>query len=131
MTQRQLEGQPGWTDEQTELLIGSLLRVGVFLSAFLVLIGGVLYLAQNGAAPPHHQVFRGEPADLNTVSGILHNALSGGSRGLIQLGLLLLVATPIARVVFSISAFARERDRLYIGITSLVLLALLISLLWG
>jgi uncharacterized membrane protein len=128
---KQIKNPPQWTDEQTELLIGNLLRAGVFLSAFLVLIGGGLYLAQNGAAPPHHQVFRGEPADLNSVSGILHNALSGGSRGLIQLGLLLLVATPIARVIFSIYAFARERDRLYIGITSLVLLALLVSLLWG
>jgi Protein of unknown function (DUF1634) len=37
---------------------------------------------------------------------------------------LLLLATPVARVVFSIAAFALERDRMYVGIT-LVVLAIL------
>jgi uncharacterized membrane protein len=45
-----------------------------------------------------------------------------------QLGLLLLIATPIARVMFSAVAFAMERDRMYVGFTLIVLAVLLYSL---
>lgn len=49
-------------------------------------------------------------------------------KAIIQLGLLLLVATPIARVVFSAFAFFAEGDYLYVGITLLVLAVLMFSL---
>ena len=49
-------------------------------------------------------------------------------RSLIQFGLLLLIATPIARVAFSVIAFAVERDRLYVAFTIVVLMVLVWSL---
>ena len=116
------------TDTDTEIVIGNLLRVGVLLSAATVLFGGVLYVRQFGTMPPHHHVFQGEPPELRTIPGIVTLALHGEARGIIALGILLLIATPIARVVFSVWAFARERDRLYVGITLLVLALLLFSL---
>jgi uncharacterized membrane protein len=109
-------------------VIGGLLRAGVLAAAFLVTAGGALYLRAFGALPPHHGVFRGEPADLRTIGGIVRDALRGSSRGVIQAGLLLLIATPIARVLFSVWAFARERDGLYVAITLVVLATLLFSL---
>lgn len=112
----------------TEIVIGNLLRVGVLLSAVVVLMGGVLYLWQFGELPAHHQVFQGEPLALRTVPGIVTLAAQRDPRGIIALGILLLIATPIARVVFSVWAFARERDRLYVGITLVVLALLLCSL---
>nr|MBN2278700.1 DUF1634 domain-containing protein [candidate division Zixibacteria bacterium] len=48
--------------------------------------------------------------------------------GIIQLGLLFLIATPIARVFFSVFAFFRKRDYLYTLITLIVLIILLFSL---
>ena len=99
-----------WTDEQAEQIIGNLLRIGVSLAAAVVFLGGLVYLLRHGAAPPQYQVFRGEPADLRTISGIVSDALSVRGRGLIQLGLLLLIATPVARVAFSVFAFARQHD---------------------
>jgi uncharacterized membrane protein len=48
---------------------------------------------------------------------------------LIQLGLLLLIATPIVRVALSIVGFTIERDYLYVGFTAVVLVILLYSLL--
>ena len=57
---------------------------------------------KHGHAVPEYRVFRGEPGDLRSISGIVSDARSLGGRGLIQLGLLLLIATPIARVVFSV-----------------------------
>ncbi|MBI3990079.1 MAG: DUF1634 domain-containing protein [candidate division NC10 bacterium] len=119
-----------WTDEQVEQIVGNLLRTGVIVAALVVLVGGVLYLVRHGATSPDYQVFRGEPADLRSVSGIVTDALSLRSRGVIQLGLLLLIATPVARVAFSVFAFARQHDRPYVLVT-LIVLALLISSLAG
>jgi len=50
------------------------------------------------------------------------------AHGIIQLGLLLLIATPVARVAFSVVAFAAERDWLYVAITLIVLAILIYSL---
>jgi uncharacterized membrane protein len=73
-------------------------------------------------------MFYGEPTDLRYASDVLRDALGGHSRGLIQLGLLLLIATPVARVVLSIIEFARERDWLYVTTTLMVLATLIYSL---
>jgi uncharacterized membrane protein len=55
----------------------------------------------------------------------------GQGRGLIALGLMLLIAVPVGRVVFSVYAFARRRDRLYVVVTLVVLGLLLFSLFSG
>ena len=101
------------------------------LAALVVIAGGILYLIHYGAAPPNYHFFRGEPADLRSVSGIVFDALSFRSRGIIQLGLLLLIATPVARVIFSVVAFALQRDRTYVIVTLVVLTVLLYSLFSG
>jgi uncharacterized membrane protein len=122
---------PGWTDERVEQLLGNLLRAGVVVAALVVLLGGALYLVRYGSAPADHHTFHGEPADLRSPTGIVRSALAGHSRGLIQLGLLLLVATPIARVAFSVFAFARQRDYTYVALTLVVLALLMYSLFCG
>jgi len=115
-------------DTQFELLLANLLRAGVFLSATVVLIGGVLYLVQFGGDAHDLSVFRGEPAELRTFTEITENAVSLNGRALIQFGLLLLVATPVARVAFSVYGFLRERDFTYVTLTLIVLAVLLYSL---
>jgi len=113
-----------------DAIIGSLLRTGVTLAAALVLIGGLIYLFRHGAEPPSYAVFRGEPADLRTITGIFHDVRSLRGRGIIQLGLLVLIATPVARVAFLVYAFARQRDMLYTAV-ALIVLALLAFSLFG
>ncbi|HEX9157497.1 MAG TPA: DUF1634 domain-containing protein [Syntrophales bacterium] len=117
-----------WTDERVERVIGALLRWGVILAAAVVLAGGAVYLARHGSTVPEYRVFRGEPSDLRNVSGIIADAVSWHSRGLIQFGLLLLIAVPVARVAFSVVAFALQRDRTYVVVTLIVLAVLLFSL---
>ncbi len=121
----------GWTDEQVEQIVGNILRIGVILAALTVLSGGVLYLRRFGETLPHYAVFRGEPADLRSVSGIIRDVLSLHTGGVIQLGLLLLIATPVARVAFSVLAFSLQRDRTYIFVTLIVLGILIYSLIGG
>ena len=101
-----------WTDEKVEQSLGLLLRAGVILAAAIVFMGGIVYLIRYGPMIPDYHLFRGEPADLRSVPGIIKDVFSFRSRGLIQFGFLLLIATPVARVVFSVLAFALQRDRL-------------------
>ncbi|MGB7437696.1 MAG: DUF1634 domain-containing protein [Candidatus Acidiferrum sp.] len=112
-----------------ERSISVLLRAGVLLAALVVLLGGIFFLAHQGGTHPDYQAFRGEPAELRNPVLIFRSALSGNPRGVIQFGLLLLILTPIARVAFSVVAFARERDRMYVVMTLIVLAVLLYSLI--
>ncbi len=104
--------------------------IGVIAAASLVLLGGVFYLVRNGAHAPNYRIFHGEPAELRSVWGIVRAAFSFHAPGVIQIGLLLLIATPIARVAFSLFAFALQRDRTYV-IVSLVVFAAPIYALTG
>jgi uncharacterized membrane protein len=124
-----MAGERSWTDRRMDVVIGSLLRAGVLVSALVVLLGGVLYLARNGHSPTDYRVFRGEPSELRSVGGIFRDAVALNGRGIIQLGLLLLIATPVARVAFSIFGFAEEHDRMYVVVASTVLLVLAYSLI--
>ena len=117
-----------WTDRTIENILGNLLRAGVGLSAFIVFCGALVYLVRYGHSPADYRVFQGEPSDLRRVPGILRNAWQIDGRGIIQLGLLFLIATPVARVIFSIWGFAAEHDRMYVVFTVIVLAILLFSL---
>lgn len=120
-----------WTDHYVEGLIGNLLRAGVIMSSAVVVLGGVLYLVRHGHSVPQYHDFVGVPGNLRTLSGIVTETLALRGRGIIQLGLLLLIATPVARVAFSIAAFAIQRDQLYLVVTIIVLAILLYSLTSG
>jgi uncharacterized membrane protein len=120
-----------WTDEQMDGAIAVILRTGVILAALTVLAGGILYLQRYGLALPDYRAFHGEPSDLRSLSGIMKDTLALRPRGIIQFGLLLLIATPIVRVTFAVIAFALQRDRVYVMVTLIVLGVLLYSLLGG
>lgn len=111
-----------------EATLANVLRFGVLLAASVVLTGGILYLLRHGGESPNYHTFRGEPAELRTIPGILENAMDIHGKGLIQLGLLLLIATPVTRVALAGLAFARSRDWLYALISLVVLSVLLFSL---
>ncbi|MGA3127383.1 MAG: DUF1634 domain-containing protein [Candidatus Korobacteraceae bacterium] len=117
-----------WNDRRIELIIGTLLRIGVLFSAIVVLIGGIIYLFRHGLATASYRTFEGELSPLRSLPGIGHGVLQLSGRAIIQFGLLLLIATPVARVVFSAVAFARERDYLYVAFTLAVLAILGYSL---
>jgi uncharacterized membrane protein len=118
----------GWYDQRVEDIIARLLRAGVLTAAFVVIAGAVLYLGSAPRTRVSYRTFHGEPEQLTTVHGIVRLAFSGHALGIMQLGLLLLIATPIARVAFSVFAFAAERDRMYVLFTLIVLAVLLYSL---
>jgi uncharacterized membrane protein len=122
----------GMTDERAEAILAQLLRVGVILSALVVLAGGLMYLAQRGRDPARamHE-WHSEPSEMRSLGGIARAAARGDSTSIIQLGLILLIATPIARVIASVWVFALKRDYLYVIFTLIVLGVLLYSLAGG
>jgi uncharacterized membrane protein len=112
-------------DKSVERFLGRLLRWGVLLAALVVFVGGVWFLAESYDVPQNYRSFRGEPAALRAVPQIVRQAMALRPLGLIQFGLLLLIATPVARVLFSVLGFALERDWMY-GVLTLLVLALLV-----
>jgi uncharacterized membrane protein len=114
---------------QLELFIGRTLQAGVLLAALLGIAGGALYLARHGGGVPTYHEFRGEDSTLRHPFTIAAAAARGDAQGLIMLGLLVLIATPIVRVLLSVALFAIERDTIYVIITLIVLAILGWSLL--
>lgn len=117
-----------WNDKRLETLVGVMLRTGVLLAAAVVLTGGALYLVQNHGARPNYTHFQPEPAQFATLKGAATGFLTLEPRSIIMLGLLILIATPVARVVMCVVGFLMERDRLYVVVSSIVLVILLYSL---
>ncbi|HEX3725651.1 MAG TPA: DUF1634 domain-containing protein [Pirellulales bacterium] len=116
-------------EKQVEILLGTLLRWGTILSAAIIAVGGFAYVVEHGTEQPHFATFLGEPTSLRSLSGVLSDSLALDGRGIMQLGLLVLIATPVGRVVASLGAFAWRRDAAYVVISAIVLAALLYSLL--
>jgi uncharacterized membrane protein len=125
------KGNASWSDERVEQLVGRLLQIGVIVAAVVVVVGGVGLLARYGGDVANFRVFRAEPSELQSLAGIARGALALDSRAIVQLGLVLLIATPVMRVGLTLVAFLEQRDRLYVAITALVLALLLYGLLWG
>jgi len=117
------------TDARLEKWVAVALRTGVLLAAAVVLAGGIDYLIANAGGTAKFSPFHGEPAQYRDLRGIFQAAAGGDSKGIIQLGLVLLVATPVVRVGLSLIGFAVERDRVYVTVTAVVLGILIVSLL--
>jgi uncharacterized membrane protein len=117
-----------------EIYISYVLRTGVLISAAIIFVGTSLYLAGLGA-------INGDPKKLNDILGggghstpvspldIFHGITAGNPISIIQLGLLVLILTPMTRVAMTAVLFMAQRDRVFIVITSVVFIVLLFGLI--
>ncbi|HYM24698.1 MAG TPA: DUF1634 domain-containing protein [Vicinamibacterales bacterium] len=117
--------------ERFDRLLGRVLRAGVITSGIVVAFGGCVFLLAHASEEPAYHIFREPDAGLRSLGGIAARAATLRGRGIIQLGLLILMATPVARVAFALVGFVRERDWPYVVITATVLLLIGYSLLFG
>lgn len=118
-------------DTDMQIVIGWILRLGVLLSMVIIFIGGVIYLYRHGHTPANYATFNGIPDFVHNASGIFNGIITLRGRAIIQAGIVLLIATPVVRVVFSAIGFLLEKDYLYTGITLFVLLIITASMLSG
>ncbi|WP_443944621.1 DUF1634 domain-containing protein [Pedobacter sp. AW1-32] len=118
-------------DKDIQLILGTLLRAGVMLSMGIVLIGGVIYLIHNKGLIVDYSVFKPEISNFSSIAAIFKGVLTLRGDAVVQFGILMLIFTPIARIVFALFSFLIERDYLYVLIGLLILLIIAISLNGG
>jgi uncharacterized membrane protein len=115
-------------DKDIQYILGTLLRFGVIVSMVVVFIGGVVYLQSHGKATIDYSQFKSEGADLKSIHAIFSGLLSLNGKAIIQFGIVLLIFTPISRVILSVFSFLLEKDYMYVIIGLIVLSIILFSL---
>ena len=125
-----MAAKASFKDTDMQSVIGWVLRIGVIVSITVVFIGGVIYIYRHGGATTNYSKFTGVP-DFVQLHGIINGIMNVRGRSIIQAGIILLIATPILRIVFSTISFVLEKDYLYVGISFLVLVIIIISSISG
>lgn len=118
-------------DKDMQAVIGWVLRLGVIISMAVVFIGGIIYLYRHGHTIANYKTFSGVPEFLQTPRGILNGIVTFRGRAIIQAGIVLLIATPVIRIICSAIGFIMEKDYLYTGITIFVLMIIVIGMFTG
>ena len=118
-------------DKNIQVLIGWVLRIGMIISMSIVCIGGIFYIYRHGHTIANYKVFNGVPGFVQHTGSLINGAYTLKGQAIIQLGIILLIATPILRVIFSAIAFVLEKDYMYAFISLLVLFIIFMSLING
>lgn len=118
-------------DADMQSVIGWILRGGVIASMTVVVIGGIIFLWRHGQSIPDFHTFKKVPYFISSSEGVFAGVIHGKGQAIVQLGIMILIATPVMRVIFAVIAFTFEKDRLYTLISLLVLLIILASMLTG
>ncbi|MNK37594.1 hypothetical protein D3C87_561660 [compost metagenome] len=119
------------TDKDIQSLVGNLLRAGVYLSMAIVVLGGIIYLLDHSAEKIDYAAFDFNKVSLKTVEAIFSEVLTFKGAAVVQFGLLMLIFTPIARVLMAVVSFFLEKDYLYVLIGLIVLSIIMVSLSGG
>jgi uncharacterized membrane protein len=118
-------------EKDMQSIIGWILRAGVFISMAVVFLGGIVFIYRHGHETANYHTFKGVPDFVHNASGIINGIFTLRGRAIVQAGIVLLIATPVVRVIFSAIGFVLEKDYLYVGITLIVLLIIFSSMLSG
>lgn len=116
-------------ESNLDFVLSWVLRIGLGIAFIIVFIGGSLFLWQHANDHIDYKVFNGQFISLKGIKESFESAVYDHYLGFIQLGILLLIATPIVRVIFCMVIFAIERDMLYVSLSGVVLIILLFSFL--
>ena len=120
------ETQPvRYGERPMETWISRGLLAGVVLSAAIILAGLALFLVKGPGGGESLKDLVNQQKTAADLGAILRGIGRGDGKSLIQLGLFVLILTPISRVALSVFFFVRERDRIFVIITTVVLLVLL------
>jgi uncharacterized membrane protein len=119
------------TDKRLEISIARMLRIGVLISATVVSAGGLLYLRNASKPRPDYSHFHAVQPSLRTIADILRSVSHIDPESVIQLGILILIATPIMRVALCVLGFSQQRDKLYIAVSTSVFIILIYSFFRG
>lgn len=125
-----VKNDPSAQSRSMEIFIGKWLRYGVYTSAAVAILGGILYLFQSQDLPDYTH-FTGAAPQYRHLPGIWKGVLQLDGASIIQFAAVILIATPIMRIIFSVIAFAIEKDWLYVVITLIVFSIILFGMFSG
>lgn len=124
-----MESAKKFGEKDMQILVGNILRIGVLLAMIVVIAGLALFIYANGSNKAQYGTFvEGGHAGMAALwSGIK----AGNANAIIELGVILLIATPIARILFALIGFWLEKDRLYMIISLIILCVMAVSIFTG
>ncbi|MBS1669523.1 MAG: DUF1634 domain-containing protein [Bacteroidetes bacterium] len=114
-------------DRELEIILGNLLRIGVVVAGSVLIIGAILFLVRHGSEVPSYHIFKPDSISLSNFQDLFRGLVKFQPVPIMELGILLLIATPVLRVLFSVFAFVYEKDYMYVLFTVIVLLVLIFS----
>ncbi len=115
-------------EKNLRFVVSKILRFGVLTAATITFLGGILFFIQHPESIFEYSAFNSEPARLTEVFAIISEAFLFKSRAVIQFGILVLITTPVLRVLFSLIGFLFEKDWIYVVITGIVITVLFFSI---
>jgi len=126
MTQEKFE------ERDFQLIIGNLLRYGVWISLSVAFMGGIIYLLNHGNELENYSTFYENDTNIfKVIINIYNGVVQGQGESIILLGIILLFITPILRLLISLIVFYFEKDYLYVFITMIVILIIGTSIFFG
>jgi uncharacterized membrane protein len=122
--------QPAAGPHPMEIGISAVLRTGVLLAGAIILVGIVLFVARGGSGTGPHglRALLGRDAASVHPGSVLRGVAAGNAVAIIQLGVFVLILTPVARVAMTVVLFAAQRDWIFVAITVAVFLMLVLGL---
>jgi uncharacterized membrane protein len=114
-------------DRSIEVILGNLLKIGVLAAGSVVIIGAVLFLVRHGLETPSYHIFKPDSFNFSDFSNLFRGIIAFHSVSIMELGILILITTPVLRVFFSVFAFVYEKDYMYVAFTVIVLFVLIFS----
>ena len=118
-------------DRKTELVLSNLLRIGVIAAGGIVLIGAIFFFVRHGYEIPDYHTFKFDSLNINDPLTLINGLFALNAEAIMKLGILILIATPVLRVIVSVIAFLHEKDFMYVVFTLIVLIVLLYSIFFS
>ena len=118
-----------YTDFDLNRSVGNLLRVGVIASVLTSLFGFVKLFTEGFTMPKDYTSL--EVTEEHIWKNFWNSLLNFEGMAIIQLGILLLIFTPLVRIIFAMMGYLKEKDYTYVLISLIVLGIMLVSFLLG
>jgi len=120
------------TDQTIQKIIGNVLKYGVRTVLVIAAIGGSIFLYDHSSETVDYTRFtENDHSIFQVTSDVLKGTAGLDARSIIFLAILVLFCTPFIRLLLSLVSFILEKDRLYVFITTLVLVIICFSVYFG
>ena len=120
-----------FTDIDLNRSVGNLLRLGVILSVITSLIGFVKLFMEGFQMPRKYKLLDMGTSSEKVWSHFWETLCKGDGMAIIQLGILMLIFTPLMRIIFALIGYLKEKDYVYVVISSIVLAIMAVCFFTG